>query len=550
MVPLVVVGSFSLPAPARATWRAQPLDAAAFEWPAGPPLFRGEDDGAFATVGDLLDALAEQDGAPNHCALAPDGVRGFLLPDAVMRFHQAIATALRQGESLGATGHVAFIAFTEQIGFRLRIGGPSTDEDPAIGWLQSNLLFADEDIARRFMVEMEFVQAWDRDPSLTRAAFLAQQSGLGLLPLDRQPHHATLLERLLREDPQALFTAMREGGVTGLHDRPLHDTYADADALRDALARADAPARAAAIELLAIRDPLAAEAAASELLQDPSEHVVRHAIRALGRLASDDAFAQLLALDPRVLRGFVQIALLHALEHSRAPGADRILLAELEGPRVRPSSWAQRAAGSDGWDAEVAHAQLVLEAVALRRAAHVEPNLFTIFDCHPVAPIRVAAANALARLQGPLAQAHAMPIQCALMGMGKALNQDDDRRAALLGVDTKDESLGIVRFDGIDRATLRALVDEGFANPATNQNESPAIGDFLAMLEEHPELRVGGYTVPQSRADYRVSVDSIGVHLDDVPADRRDAVLSLFDQLAQTATNIDPGGYSHACWWT
>ncbi|HWB80606.1 MAG TPA: HEAT repeat domain-containing protein, partial [Nannocystaceae bacterium] len=382
MVPLVVVGSFSLPPAVHAAWRAQPLDAAALDWPAGPPLFRGEEDGAFATVGDLLDALAALDGTPNHCAIETDGVRGFWLPDAVMRFHQALATALRQAESLGATGHVAFIAFTEQIAFRVRIGGSASADDPAVGWIQSNVLFADEDIARRFMVEMEFVQAWDRDPSLTRAAFLAAQSGLGLLPLDRQPHHAALLERLLQLDPHALFTAMREGGVSGLHDRPLHETYGDADVLRDALARADAPARAAAIELLALLDPAAAEAAADELLQDPSEHVVRHTIRALGRLASDDAFARLLELDARVLRGFVQIALLHALEHSRAPGADRIVLAELEGPRVRPSSWAQRPSGSDGWDAEVARAQLVIETAALRRASHVEPNLFTIFDCH------------------------------------------------------------------------------------------------------------------------------------------------------------------------
>jgi hypothetical protein len=186
----------------------------------------------------------------------------------------------------------------------------------------------------------------------------------------------------------------------------------------------------------------------------------------------------------------------------------------------------------------------------MRRTAHAEPNLFTIFDCHPVAPIRVAAASALARLGGRLAQAHGQAIQVALLGMGKALNQDDDRRAALLGVDTKDESLGIVRFDGIDRDTLRALVEEGFANPTTNQNDSPAIGQFLAMLEEHPELQVGGYSVPLSRADYRVSIDSIYVDIDRVPADRRAAVEALFEELGSTATNTDPGNATHACWWT
>jgi hypothetical protein len=143
-----------------------------------------------------------------------------------------------------------------------------------------------------------------------------------------------------------------------------------------------------------------------------------------------------------------------------------------------------------------------------------------------------------------------MALQFTLMGMGKALNQDDRRRAELLRVDTTAANGGIVRFHDIDRPTLRALVDEGFANPATNQNDAPPIGQFLGMLEQHPELRVGGYAVAMPRADYRVSIDSVCVDLDAVPSDRRAQVEALFAELATSATNTDPGAASLACWWT
>ncbi len=563
MVPLVVVGTLVLPEAARAAWLAQPLDAGGFRWPDGPPLFRGESPGEFETVGDVIAALGELDGAPNHFGLEHGGVRGFLLPDAVMALHQDLATALRQAARVGGHGEIAFIAFTEQMAFVLHVGDaaePNEDEDedqdddadPSARWMPAQQSFSNEDIARRFMVEMEFVSAWDQDTSLSRAAFLAGQQGLGLLPLDRQPHHRALLEQLRAEPPAALFERMREGGVTGLHDRPLHERYRDPAALADALAHGDAAARAAAIELLALGDAVAAEAVIDRFLDDPSEHVRRHAVRALGRMATDTAFARLLELDAAAMRGFLQIALVHAIEHHRAPGIERALVAALESPRVRPASWQGRSRDDapEAWQRDVGHAMLVLEAVAIRKLAAAEERVFAIFDRHPVVEVRVAAAGTLARVAGPLAQAQAMPIQCALLGMGKALNQDDDRRAQLLGVDTKDESLGIKRFGDIDLPTLRALVQEGFANPTTNQNDSPAIGDFLGMLEQHPELRVGGYTVPLSRADYRVSVDSITVDIDDVPAERKDAVLELFEMLSRTATNTEPGGGSHGCWWT
>ncbi|MFO0632871.1 MAG: hypothetical protein U0168_08480 [Nannocystaceae bacterium] len=205
----------------------------------------------------------------------------------------------------------------------------------------------------------------------------------------------------------------------------------------------------------------------------------------------------------------------------------------------------------EAWQRDVGHRVLVLEAVAIRKLAAAEERVFAIFDRHPVVEVRVAAAARSRAWPGPGPRPRPChPVRAAGHGQGASTKKATTVALQALGVDTRTKSLGIKRFGDIDLPTLRALVQEGFANPTTNQNDSPAIGDFLGMLEQHPELRVGGYTVPLSRADYRVSVDSITVDIDDVPAERKDAVLELFEMLSRTATNTEPGGGSHGCWWT
>ena len=547
MIPLVILSSFAVPQPVRARWYAQPLQPQALSWPAGMPLFGGAEPPRFDSVGALMACMDGLDGAPNHFAADAQGVRGFLLPDAVQELHQDLACALRQLGSLGVRGTLAFLVFTEQIGFVVEQDG----EGGTASWRPTSEIFADEGLARAFMIEMEFVNAWDRDTSLTRAAFLAAQRDLGMASIESQPHHEDVLARLDAVPAGTLFECMREGGVTGQHDRPLHELYPDPRALAAAVAAREPAVRAAAIELLTLIDEPAGEALVGAIVNDDSEHVVRHAIRALGRMRSDAAFERLLELDPRRLLGFVQLAFGRALEHSRAPGAERILRAALEGPRLRPAAWSERAPVADdpARERDILHAQVVIETSAIRRLADVEVPLFAIFEHHPVAAVRVAAASALARLGGSLAQSQQLPLQYALMGMGKALNQDDERRAALCGVDTKDESTGIVRLD-LDAATLQALLDEGFTHPSLQQNDAPSVGQFAGMAASHPELRFGGYAVPASRADYRISLDAVRVRLDAVPDDRRDEVAALFDELSRSATNCDAAEGELACWWT
>lgn len=523
MVPLVVVGHLDLPETARPTWHGARLDASAFDWPEGPPLMQGESAGAHATVGDLLAALATLPGTPDY--FERDGVelRALMLPETVMHYAQDLATALREAGRLGATGEVAFIAFTEQAAFVLRIG-----EDEA-QWMGTGDLFADDAQARRFVAEMEFVGAWDRDTTLRRTDWLAAQETLGLAPLAEQPHHRAVIDRLLEVDPAVLFAAMQK--VSGRHDRPLVQRYADATALVQALRDADPAARAAAIELLAIVDADAARHHLELMLADPSEHVLRHAVRALGQIPTDAAFEQLLDIAGPRIAGYVQIARDWAVGEHAAPNANALVCAALERDTLAGSA--------------------ALEAVSIRKIVEATPRVLAVFERDPDRQARVSAANVLAQLGGPLVDANAQALQFALMGMGKALNQDDARRSALLGVDTTDESLGIKRFDELDGPRLLALVEEGFANPQTNQNESPPIGEFLRMLTLHPELRCGGYSVPITRADYRVSIDSIYVSdLDAVAADRREQVREMFAALEQTATNTDAPEGGLGCWWT
>ena len=68
---------------------------------------------------------------------------------------------------------------------------------------------------------------------------------------------------------------------------------------------------------------------------------------------------------------------------------------------------------------------------------------------------------------------------------------------------------GIRRFNNLSPTDLHWLVENGFADPYDQQNDSPTIQEFLDFADTHPGFRFGGYTVSANRPDYRVSIDSI-----------------------------------------
>lgn len=580
MSPLVIVGQIEFPSPeAEKEWRAQRL-APQSDWPQDLPLFRGESPRELATVGDVLAAMAALDKKPSFFDLEGIEMRGLLMPDAVERLHQDFATAMRQAASVGADGSVAFMVLGTDVSFHLPIGedvcGHDHDHDHAHDhdhgedcdhdhdhdhehvhgptWLGTNQLLSDEALARQVLAVLDFFKTWEAE-DMGRDAYVARELTLGLAPIAEQPHHREVLDRLAKVDPTTLHDAVEEADVRSAMQRELLSFYETPEELAAGIAKADAPARAAAIEMLALVDAGAAEPLIERFLDDPSMYVRRHAVRALGHVPTDAAFRRLLAFDEAALAEtdqFLAIALTDALGHNDAEGADAASLEGLEGPAFTASTWSKldRVEGAVTRAKLAVRAAQILKLVAERKIVSAEPALVALFESHPAEEVRVAAAGALAQLSGPLAREHEQALAICLHGMGKALNQDDARRAELLGVDTRDESLGIVRFDDIDGATLGRLMAERFVDPDNTQNDSPSVADFSAILTEFPELRVGGYAVPASRDDYRISVDSVHGKLDGVPADRRAEIAELFEKLGETATNTDPEGKTFRCWWT
>jgi hypothetical protein len=188
--------------------------------------------------------------------------------------------------------------------------------------------------------------------------------------------------------------------------------------------------------------------------------------------------------------------------------------------------------------------------VAQRPGANPVPKLFALFDSHPAEEIHVAAAQALAELRTADVQVRAEAINLALMGMGRALNQDDARRFELLGLKKKDDDGGIIKFQDLGVKTLETLLDEHFIHPNARQNEAPSTIEFLQMMRMHPEIQAGGYAVSQKRADYRVHIEAIDCDLSTVPAERKEAVRELFEQLAETANQADIDDDGLHIWWT
>ncbi|MEZ4229479.1 MAG: HEAT repeat domain-containing protein [Polyangiaceae bacterium] len=550
MIPLVVVGGLELPASARAAWLAESLDPNRYQdWPEETPLIRGESSGAFDTVGDLLGALPELE-APAFFELTADGLRCFLTPDAAEDLSQDIATALRLAERHGGQGLVAFVAFTEEVACVLPVGEGTGLDAPT--WMPAAEVLGVEVIALPFISVMDYIKALGANPDLTRDQFLAERRGLGLRPLQEQPLHQNLLKRLAGIDPAEMHRAMHEGEVADIEGKPLSKTHADPESLSKAIEAATPAVRAAAIELLSLLDPDTTTEHAVELLKDPSRQVRRHAVMALGNAATDVAFEHLLELDQGSLDDdpVLQGILREAIEKSEAPSADERVLARIR-EHAKEEPWDDAKRGTAERTTLTRRAALALEHAAARLGHKVAPALQNWFEKHPHEEFRRAAAQALVESQVDLTPKQQEAIQLALMGMGKGANQDEARRLAILGVPRGDYSGGLMRFQDIDAKQLASLLDEGFAHPEMAQNEAPPISLFLEWMQRHPELKAGGYLIPPSRPDYRLSLDTLTLDdLEGVPRERREELEELFEALGETATNVEPEGYALRRWWT
>ncbi|MCA9642156.1 MAG: HEAT repeat domain-containing protein, partial [Myxococcales bacterium] len=535
MIPLVIVGGLEVPESNQAAWLAESLDPAQYQdWPEDTPLIRGESEGAFENVGELFSALESELEAPSFFELTQDGLQAFFTPDMAEDLSQDLATALRLAERHGGKGLVAFIAISEEVACALPIGEGTGLASPT--WMPAGEALGPEVIALPFISVMDYVKALDSDPDLTRAEFLAERRGLGLLPLEEQPLHQELLKRLAALDAKALHAAMHEHEVSDIEGKPLSKTHDDAEALRQAIAAATPEVRAAAIELLSLVDPESTAKHALELLKDPSRQVRRHAVLALGRSPSDSDFQVLLDLDHGSLDAdpLLQGILREAVEHSEAPNADEHVLERMRS-HAKEEDWGKALRGSPERQALLRRAALALEHAAARLGYKVAPALENWFDKHPHEDFRRAVAQALLEANPDLTPKKEEAIQLALMGMGKGANQDEARRLEILELPRGDYSNGLMRFEEIDAGQLAQLVNEGFAHPDIAQNEAPPIGLFLDWMQRHPELKASGYLIPPTRPDYRVSLDTLTLgDLKGIPKERRQELEELFEALAET----------------
>ena len=563
MILLLIVGQVNLPSNALEEWKKLRLDSAKFEdWPDGAPVFTGKSPRTFATVRDVLDAAAALSGSPDFFEFDGETVRGLLTPHSTNALHQDLATAFRLLSKFAATGQIYFFVPQEGVTFLVNIGDPhaACDHDhdgdhdhPAVDWVDPNeVLNHDEQASLGFVRISEFLKAWAENKSLTRKAFLLQRAGLGLLPLAEQPHHQELLTLLGSLDVKQLHSTMVIEELADGDQVKLAKFFPTADALNVALLEAHPKARAAAIELLSILKPGVAEERVAPFLEDPSSEVRRHALSALGRAGTDSALSRLLALKLRDDEDAELVeAHLQAVSACKAPNATKLAAAQLAAPSLSVEVWQNVERATLPRAALAASSNRAVSLAATHSNDQTIDRLFGLFDTHPAEEVRVAAARALAQVGGLAVDKRVMAINCALLGMGKALNQDDGRRKALLHISNNDYSDGLIRFSDIDHTTLTALLRENFANPGNAQNDAPSTGTFAEILAEYPNLRVGGYLVAPARDDYRVSLDSITCpSVKAIPEGHRQAVMELFESFSESATNTDAEPGSLHCWWT
>jgi hypothetical protein len=542
----MILGSFRFPDPAGAdAWRTRTIAPDAYgDWPDDPMLFGGEP--IAATVAALLDAGAALGGPGDpsfvEAAAAPGDrvtTSGVLVhEDQVTRWHLGLVTALREAGAAGATGQAAILLPA--------LGGATlvslADGASTIALVPAQQVFADEGLATVAVALDGWINAKQRDPQLDRATYREGEARFWLGAPTADEDAALALARKLDDDALAAALADRLVLAPGLE--PLATLVGDAAALRAALDAGTPLARTIAIELCGHAAPERAAPLALALLAHPSHYVVRMAIRALA-----------VAPGAAALDGLLGVLLAHPTEWSsasealtRAPhpetGARLAALLDDEAA-FDPATLAPEARA-----ARTERARRVIEAAGGRRDPAVLEALWRRFEDPRSRWIVPRLVVALARQGGAAVEARGQELQLAMMGMGKALNPDVARRAAILAIDTEDDDGGIIRYDDLDLAGLTALLDEGFLHPQARQNDAPAAGDFFQLMTAWPELRATGYAVSPARPDYRVMIDGVAADLDDVPAERAAALRATLEALAPSASNVELDADHLALWWT
>jgi hypothetical protein len=526
----LVLGSIQFPPGGLAAWQARPLDPSRHDdWPDDALLFGSPP--PFATVGELLAAGA---------ALEADG-------DAAFR-------EWRDGQGLTGiiTGEERIIARTwadhrcarrwcPAAGRRRRAAGRRdagrSDADGASMGLLHEVL-ADERLASW---RSRSTPGWARRSARWAARAYREAAAL-LVDADRRRAAGAGAGRRL--DAAWRCGAGRPDAVRA-DLTPLARHAADEPALAVALAMATPLARCVAIAVAAHADPIPAAPIARALLAHPSRYVARMALRALATAADDASLdAVLVVVRAHPSEWTVAVDVIARLAH---PGTAARLAALLASDEVR---FAPQAIAEPDRPARLEAAHRLVQAAGARPDPALAAALLACFDDPAVRWLVPALVPALARQGGPAIEARGQDLQLAAHGMGRALNQDHARRAALLGIADAEDSGGIIRYDDLDLAGLTTLLDEGFIHPHAQQNDAPPTTAFFQFMTAWPEVRASGYAVSPRRPDYRTMIDGISVDFTAMPPPRAAALKAELEALAASATNTELDDDSAHLWWT
>ena len=128
-------------------------------------------------------------------------------------------------------------------------------------------------------------------------------------------------------------------------------------------------------------------------------------------------------------------------------------------------------------------------------------------------------------------------------------NPDRRRRDELLGFEDFPARGGVEAFCELDARSLRALLDEGFIDPAKRHHDSPTAFDFAGFLERWPQTCAHGFIDEPESPEARVVIEGLECDLDRVPSLFRDALREEFSWFCGDAAEFfDEADYLYA-WW-
>jgi len=123
------------------------------------------------------------------------------------------------------------------------------------------------------------------------------------------------------------------------------------------------------------------------------------------------------------------------------------------------------------------------------------------------------------------------------------MNREQQKRDDYLDVLSCEYYGGIASYSDLSLEGLKWLIENDFVDLEEQQNDSPSIAEFLSFMEEYPIFFAHGYVVDGSRPDYRVSIEGLSGHTNNMNE------MLAFSKFNKKATEFDCDlGYQRS-WW-